>query len=147
MKCFNPRARMGRDTSRLRKKHSNLVSIHAPAWGATHENILIFSNGTFQSTRPHGARLNINSLLIKASIVSIHAPAWGATIQRRVKVRKVCCFNPRARMGRDVNHAGSNYNASSFNPRARMGRDCRRCGLQKVEHVSIHAPAWGATGG
>jgi len=57
-----------------------IVSIHAPAWGATCDIALIFWS----------------------EIVSIHAPAWGATI----KACCTCCrgnsFNPRARVGRDM---------------------------------------------
>ena len=34
-----------------------------------------------------------------------------------------------------------------FNSRARMGRDSRKHAVAKAVHVSIHAPAWGATGG
>gem|GEM_PF-6682071 len=33
---FNPRARMGRDTEHFFSHVAVLVSIHAPAWGATH---------------------------------------------------------------------------------------------------------------
>ena len=33
--CFNPRARVGRDTIDKRRSTSFPVSIHAPAWGAT----------------------------------------------------------------------------------------------------------------
>ncbi len=37
-------------------------------------------------------------------------------------------------------------NLASFNPRARMGRDsCNPCAVGCMV-VSIHAPAWGATG-
>ena len=54
--CFNPRARTGRDRRKKRNWHVN----------------------TFQSTRPHGARLGEkdNGDLV---LVSIHAPARGAT--------------------------------------------------------------------
>src|SRR2546421_313494 len=54
---FNPRARMGRDDRVLRQAQRYIVSIHAPAWGATI------------------ARVKTN-LYCR---VSIHAPAWGAT--------------------------------------------------------------------
>ena len=58
---FNPRARVGRDTIQLDVGTAQvLVSIHAPAWGAT--------------------SLQSNSLVL--SPVSIHAPAWGATCIR-----------------------------------------------------------------
>ena len=38
--CFNPRARVGRDG--LKEKYSlhSLVSIHAPAWGATRTQLI-----------------------------------------------------------------------------------------------------------
>ena len=54
---FNSRARMGRDRASLDEVTELLVSIHAPAWGATF--IPVFPKAT--------------------SPVSIHAPAWGAT--------------------------------------------------------------------
>ena len=56
---FNPRARVGRDPERGKRLFVKLVSIHAPAWGATAGHMPV--------------------ILIGA--VSIHAPAWGATGQ------------------------------------------------------------------
>ena len=55
--CFNPRARVGRDTFATIAEQYSGVSIHAPAWGATQA----FGN------------------LLYYYYVSIHAPAWGAT--------------------------------------------------------------------
>ena len=143
------------------------VSIHAPAWGATHHRVR------------QGRRCP----------VSIHAPAWGATSRNWAVVRPQKCFNPRARMGRDnlvagitvlvvrfqstrphgarqmaaavadqrpgfnprarmgrdVSHLRALPACRSFNPRARMGRDASTFAVHLREHVSIHAPAWGAT--
>ncbi len=48
---------MGRDNSCVTKDGALIVSIHAPAWGATRKPI----SGADKPT------------------VSIHAPAWGAT--------------------------------------------------------------------
>ena len=60
--------------------HSILVSIHAPAWGATS---FIVSTRTaramFQSTHPRGVRHGQGQLFFDDGRVSIHAPAWGAT--------------------------------------------------------------------
>ncbi len=101
-KRFNPRARVGRDNTNAcastigtsfqstrprgaRRKYfsnycsSSLVSIHAPAWGATERLI------------PD----------CQLSDVSIHAPAWGATSHGTEATRRGICFNPRARVGRD----------------------------------------------
>ena len=103
MSCsFNPRARMGRDLYGEGKYANKKVSTHAPAWGAT-KNTLGSTQAEllFQPTRPHGARLS------------------GQVHRRRLR-----CFNPRARMGRDT--------------AAPLFADVRL-------DVSTHAPAWGAT--
>ena len=147
MDSFNPRARMGRDV----------------AFGLPVDSFI-----TFQSTRPHGARPMLGAMRIWGLQVSIHAPAWGATSQTRQGAAYRPGFNPRARMGRDMNSSRPSVRSYrfqstrphgarlrrgklrqrhwSFNPRARMGRDPTGqwiCGFDKV--VSIHAPAWGAT--
>ena len=100
---FNPRARVGRDnkltgidgspmkfqSTRPRGARLKLypeyaekirVSIHAPAWGATIVDI----------PKPG------------IGLVSIHAPAWGATAARKDDNLDNACFNPRARVGRDL---------------------------------------------
>ena len=146
-----------------------LVSIHAPAWGAT-------------------CRFRMTTHKIK---VSIHAPAWEATHHKMFFLSVVSCFNPRPRVGGDHNarlertnpkmfqstppRGGRqkpkprNYRINdSFNPRPRVGGDkhqevdqeekaqfqstpprggrpTRRLELLLVQMVSIHAPAWGAT--
>ena len=56
-----------------------VVSIHAPAWGATQQAILNEYEQKFQSTHPHGARRN--------------GPFWPVQLSAR--------FNPRTRMGCD----------------------------------------------
>ena len=190
--CFNPRARVGRDTIvRVHSGRSRAVSIHAPAWGATgpagfqtgavtgfnprarvgRDPFFHCSNGVplkFQSTRPRGARPAGQVELCAHPAVSIHAPAWGATCAHsgdRVGCRR---FNPRARVGRDIETTGKPGGQACFNPRARVGRDQHggaktrqsakfqstrprgarllvpRC-RKRPRHVSIHAPAWGAT--
>ena len=55
--------------------------------------------------------------------VSTHAPAWGATISILSAMTSINCFNPRARMGRDI----------------------FMCCSLEIQIVSTHAPAWGAT--
>ena len=57
-----------------------LVSIHAPAWGATSGGLLP----------------------CKHKRVSIHAPAWGATKALLCLLEAVLRFNPRTRMGCDL---------------------------------------------
>ena len=57
-RCFNPRARVGRDAVRP---------------------ITDLAVNQFQSTRPRGARPRLSSFCHGHRAVSIHAPAWGAT--------------------------------------------------------------------
>ena len=144
--CFNPRSRVGSDDRIFGNEVADHVSIHAPAWGATHN----YSN-------------NLSSLS-----VSIHAPAWGATGPCSSVVRQTSGFNPRSRVGSDVIvqvlamlvmlfqstlPRGERQDidnrcvlVTSFNPRSRVGSDGRTERLPCAGNiVSIHAPAWGAT--
>jgi len=77
---FNPRARVGRDFLLRVAAACCSVSIHAPAWGATWRRCKVWCD----------------------KHVSIHAPAWGATKMIERIQDKICCFNPRARVGRDI---------------------------------------------
>ena len=58
-----------------------LVSIHAPARGATPvRSRQEKENNEFQSTRPRGARHREMQTAPEETLVSIHAPARGATL-------------------------------------------------------------------
>ena len=48
-------------------------------------------------------------------------------------------------MGRDSKRTRINIDWLCFNPRARMGRDVELVKTKRIKKVSIHAPAWGAT--
>ena len=122
-----------------------IVSIHAPARGATHkfEGLLLDVVGSihapargateavpagrvdpeFQSTRPRGARPR----------------------RHDTRPRFWQGFNPRAREGRDGSVRNMRQEKSGFNPRAREGRDLVKVHSCAHWHVSIHAPARGAT--
>ena len=77
---FNSRARKGRDTAAFAELRSVLmVSIHAPARGATCSGNRHTAIGLFQFTRPQGARPQAPTLSKDFIEVSIHAPARGAT--------------------------------------------------------------------
>ena len=77
---FNPRPRMGGDGIETLLDHVIRVSIHAPAWGATTSTRKLFIPFPFQSTPPHGGRRQDG----------------GAAVLPH-------CFNPRPRMGGDIN--------------------------------------------
>ena len=101
-----------------------MISIHAPAWGATEEMDWV--------------RL--------AEAISIHAPAWGATRAAARLPSLPFYFNPRARVGRDeipfivqLFRHGISIHAPAWGATPRIGACLRKlC-------ISIHAPAWGAT--
>ena len=103
-----------------------VVSIHAPAWGAT---IWICtctaSNAGFNPRTRVGCDAFPADYLGLVVEVSIHAPAWGATS--------------------DISrHGGSMAQFQSTHPRG--VRQYRGHTGDGRGHVSIHAPAWGATG-
>ncbi len=166
-KSFNPRARMGRDGLEIVIDHRILVSIHAPAWGATREISIQDIRNQFQSTRPHGARptwrksfpwlsgFNPRARMgrdgfKRPAIVQVDRfnprARMGRDGRSRAVLRCFTGFNPRARMGRDDQTAPQKHIVKSFNPRARMGRDrgfgdppCRYCQFQSTRpHGARH---------
>ena len=149
--CFNPRARVGRDALLPpNPRWAFMVSIHAPAWGATGDGRPFFNPLTGFNPRARvgrdyldkktgttrhvvsihapawGATVNPSSRPFIVT-VSIHAPAWGATHRRHRRHLGYVGFNPRARVGRDLRLHAAGENGC-FNPRARVGRDLLRAG-------------------
>ena len=144
---FNPRTRVGCDCFLRIQTTYMLVSIHAPAWGATvaKTSILVgemafqsthprgvrrsagwskYPTRQFQSTHPRGVRRLRGSFLVVFSQVSIHAPAWGAT------------------SGENMASSTSSEFQSTHPRGVRQGHPDRP---RRAARVSIHAPAWGAT--
>ncbi len=80
IRCFNPRTRAGCDLIPSSGIPYCVVSIHAPAQGAT----------PFQPSQYEWRH------------VSIHAPAQGATCTRWLRVDPATGFNPRTRAGCDI---------------------------------------------
>ena len=103
-----------------------LVSIHAPARGAT-----------ARSTRSERLR----------GCVSIHAPARGATSRFRLRLSTLREFQSTLPRGeRPIVHRALRIDYQCFNPRSRAGSDDdARRNVPRVSTVSIHAPARGAT--
>ena len=144
--CFNPRARVGRDT----------VTCASPASGSR-----------FQSTRPRGARPGCPPADTEAPSVSIHAPAWGATSRRTISSRSSWFQSTRPRGARPDRrgHVAKTNKFQSTRPRGarrvpaagavdrfpfqstrpRGARHVFDCSSRFSQPVSIHAPAWGAT--
>ena len=103
-KCFNPRARVGRDHVLTFIRLIALVSIHAPAWGATCRRRFGCDNSSGFNPR---ARV-------------------GRDLGESDRCCQCQCFNPRARVGRDTRRFPPKKFLLCFNPRARVGRDWRR---------------------
>ena len=146
------------------------VSIHAPAWGATHRGWLRCGHlrwfqsthprgvrpvlgqqhlgyAEFQSTHPRGVRRVAGPTLPSTATVSIHAPAWGATLVCGECGARGPSFNPRTRVGCDrIRGAGADAALAAF--QSTHPRGVRRTPASSpaaITRVSIHAPAWGAT--
>ncbi len=146
-RCFNPRARVGRDPCSPRRPRRDRC--FNPRARVGRDRTLDNSNAPlvlFQSTRPRGARRLPPVHHGPHRTVSIHAPAWGATPIAVEVASTASRFNPRARVGRDIRPQGGTDSSSRFqstrprgarpprtpwadetktcfNPRARVGRD------------------------
>ncbi len=99
-----------------------VVSIHAPARGATSEHTPSLIYVTFQSTPPRGGRLTTTEIIIAVAAFQSTPPRGGR-----------------------LDAAGRLQEAIGFNPRPREGGDALSIPVCLSTAVSIHAPARGAT--
>ncbi len=89
-----------------------MVSIHAPAWGATAPHASYLPVLWRFNPRPRMGSDLCRPVLAPAHPVSIHAPAWGATEDVKITSLSVTGFNPRPRMGSDED--GEFFNLEYF---------------------------------
>ena len=142
---FNPRSREGSDIFARNIDKWPIISIHAPAKGATRLKSYSTTVEIFQSTLPRRERQSwviiFNpSILFQSTlprrerrwdfaerdaklVISIHAPAKGATDNTIDTLDLQVNFNPRSREGSDRNQFGRNRICHDFNPRSREGSD------------------------
>ena len=124
------------------------VSIHAPAWGATwHAHNRRGWKGRFNPRTRMGCDV-VTLVLCPHIVVSIHAPAWGATniFFQIVRIINVSIHAPA--WGATKRQQRRQNVSKCFNPRTRMGCDDTSYQIIVMPTcVSIHAPAWGATFG
>ena len=148
MRCFNPRAREGRDTRKLFEAGTDAevsihapargatsqyctsgmgkqcVSIHAPARGATKTNkIVVYDHNRFNPRAREGRDLVNDKSNVFTVHVSIHAPARGATLSRLLCRRQQGFQSTRPRGARLETGFCLRSDPACFNPRAREGRD------------------------
>ena len=141
---FNPRARVGRDTICVEQRLGHVVSIHAPAWGATEFRADKHGNHAVSIHAPAWGATWISCWACAGGKVSIHAPAWGATLKSVIGGPEKMFQSTRPR-GARLGRFGVSESDLGFNPRARVGRDKKFRFFPAGGVVSIHAPAWGAT--
>ena len=76
-----------------------------------------------------------------------HAPVRGATSGSSLRLCSLPCFNPRTRVGCDGTVNTKNMTSVQFQSTHPRGvRRGRPGNVHRDDSVSIHAPAWGATG-
>ncbi len=98
----------------------------------------IFANKMFQSTPPHGGRLEQS---LKGCVKDCFNPRprmGGDTNSCFSKTTIITCFNPRPRMGGDAVRDLVRTYYKSFNPRPRMGGDSQKCSLTPSEEESFN---------
>ena len=167
---FNPRARGGRDVGCILSSHRSDALFQStrprgarpastrqaqrtrgkfqstrPRGARLEAKYPIVRAGKFQSTRPRGARLYYRDLCVKFCLFQSTRPRGARRGNGRLSRYGVSSFNPRARGGRDWMQSTQSLKSYGFNPRARGGRDIIGCRGITWNHVSIHAPAGGAT--
>ena len=149
IRYFNPRSREGSDITISRLHQMDIISIHAPAKGATGTpkvmpclvNISIHApakGATFYNlvnirclcisihAPAKGATSVSTPPILCSSFISIHAPAKGATLKKREKTSRSANFNPRSREGSDCSRHNRRSIFSVFQstlPRRERRRD------------------------
>ena len=123
-----------------------VISIRAPAWGATMAEALETRIYTaFQSALPRGERLSpiMHSYLAYCNFNP--RSRVGSDNQCHIVPHYFSNFNPRSRVGSDADLQQVVALLGDFNPRSRVGSDKIVNGLIEKHRISIRAPAWGAT--
>ena len=158
---------MGSDQSGGTDYVSQIVSIHAPTWGATLAHGYALLRLAVSIHAPTWGATSVGQPQSGILEVSIHAPTWGAT-KRIVMLATQDKFQSTLPHGERQRFAYFPYSdmmfqstlphgerlgvkyfwgkTLSFNPRSHMGSDpsCL-CRNHMGVDVSIHAPTWGAT--
>jgi len=145
---FNPRPRVGGDGDVSPPEREVSIFQSTPPRGGRLVVPQQFSQSApFQSTPPRGGRLVFFATAILWTPISIHAPAWGATILFLLLGLFYLYFNPRPRVGGDLFRNLMGWGIQRFQSTPpRGGRHVYGGWANFHMYISIHAPAWGATG-
>ena len=120
---FNSRPRVGGDCAFLHNVHFLLISIHAPAWGATGGWLACNNAEPISIHAPAWGATGHKHISAQDCRISIHAPAWGATYRIAAQCALFAYFNSRPRVGGDVTLKERRINFVYFNSRPRVGGD------------------------
>ena len=101
-KSFNPRAREGRDAEHVERRMRFVVSIHAPARGATLQTKSLLTVKLVSIHAPARGATPAARASAPAVLVSIHAPARGATTSMSIRVVSCAFQSTRPRGARRV---------------------------------------------
>ena len=124
-----------------------VISIHAPARGATFTALFTFSSSSqFQSTHPRGVRPRDATNPRASPLISIHAPARGATFFRQIPRRLLpISIHAPARGATPADYCVHTIHESiSIHAPARGATKYKEDEIRRKK-ISIHAPARGAT--
>ena len=143
---FNPRSREGSDSYPSLTPTFAIISIHAPAKGATRMGRLLNQRAENFNPRSREGSDYCSGAYGKYSGISIHAPAMGATrLQNKgFQFEDISIHAPAkgATRGRGADVDRRCIFQSTLPRRERPGH-LKRARLDR--HISIHAPAKGAT--
>ena len=124
IKNFNPRSREGSDVYRLSiVLGCRIISIHAPARGATKVNI---NRWLYDKISIHAPARGATSFLPFANfcrMISIHAPARGATMHLNKTIPSQCISIHAPARGATLHGSKIDPRSGDFNPRSREGSD------------------------
>ena len=124
-----------------------IISIHAPARGATESDTQEKTLLLFQSTLPQGERRVPDLLRRQGNKISIHAPARGATLEYTIEewAEDISIHAPARGATVPRGNRGRRYGFQSTLPQGE--RQVRLLIIDDLGAISIHAPARGATMG
>ena len=121
-----------------------MVSIRAPAWGATRSRKSPRSSARFQFALPRGERRAVASVTPLAVTFQFALPR-GERRRLLMRTGRFSGFQFALPRGERPGAAARCETGRSFNSRSRVGSDIMGSGGARRTSVSIRAPAWGAT--
>ena len=122
------------------------VSIHAPVGARTRAHAKLRDACIVSIHAPVGARTGERRTRSHVDAVSIHAPVGARTSAASVRHACLCCFNPRARGGANVDIRWRTMHRTVFQSTRPWGRERSQiAGGKSLAVVSIHAPVGART--